>query len=55
MDTPPGPATNLSVIVKAPTTQHQLTLAELESWLSSNGRSPSEQSMKIGLRNLLNR
>jgi len=54
MDTPPGPATNLSVIVKAPTAQHQLTLAELESWLSSNG-SPSEQSLKIGLRNLLNR
>ena len=49
----PGPTTRIRVTVKAPTTRHELTMARLESWLGSHGRTPAEQALKSELRQLL--
>jgi len=53
IDAQPGPATRLSVVVKAPSTRHELMVAKLQSWLGSNGKSPNEQALKNELRQLL--
>jgi hypothetical protein len=50
-----GPATKLTVAVEAPTTTHVLTVAKLQSWLDTNGKSPREQAAKVTLRQLLRR
>jgi hypothetical protein len=49
----PGPATRLTVTVKAPATSHEVRLSKIESWLQSGGRSPNERAMKVRLRELL--
>jgi len=40
----PGPATQLTVTVKAPATSHGVRLSKIEAWLQSGGRSANEQS-----------
>jgi hypothetical protein len=50
-----GPGTRLRIAVEAPTTTHELTVDRLQSWLNSNGKSPREQAVKVGLRQLLGR
>jgi hypothetical protein len=52
MDVQPCPATRLTVTVKSPTTQHELTMAKLESWLAGGAKSPNEQVVKNRLREL---
>jgi hypothetical protein len=49
----PGPATRLTVTVKAPATSHEVRLSKIEAWLQSGGRSPNEQAMKVRLRELV--
>jgi hypothetical protein len=49
----PGPATRLTVTVKTPATSHEVRLSKIEAWLESGGRSPSEQAIKVRLRELL--
>jgi hypothetical protein len=49
----PGPATLLTVAVKAPATSHEVRVSEIEAWLHSNGKSPNEQAFKIRLSELL--
>ena len=36
----PGPATRLTVTVKAPATSHEVHVSKIEAWLQSGGRSP---------------
>ena len=48
----PGPATRLTVTVKAPATSHEVRLSEIEAWLQSAGK-PNEQALKTKLRELL--
>ena len=50
-----GPGTRFRVAVEAPTTTHELTVAKLQGWLDSNGRTPREQAVKVTLRQLLQR
>ena len=50
-----GQGTKLTVAVKSPSTTHELTVARLEAWLDTNGRSPREQERKVALRELLGR
>lgn len=50
-----GAATRLSISVAPPATTHELTVAKLQSWLDTNGRTPREQAKKVTLRQLLNR
>jgi len=52
-DHAPGPATRLTVTVKAPATSHEVRLSKIEAWLQSGGRSPNEQALKARLRELL--
>jgi hypothetical protein len=49
----PGPATRLTVTVKAPAISHEVRLSKIETWLESGGRSPNETAMKNRLRELL--
>ena len=48
----PGPATRLTVSVKAPSTTHEIQWGKVEVWLQSAGK-PNEQAMKGRLRELL--
>jgi hypothetical protein len=48
----PGPATRLTVAVKAPATSHEVQWGKIEAWLQSAGK-PNEQGMKGRLRELL--
>jgi hypothetical protein len=50
-----GPGTRLTVAVETPTTTHELTVAKLQSWLDTNGKTPREQAAKVMLRQLLGR
>jgi hypothetical protein len=50
-----GTATRLTISVVPPATTHELTVAKLQSWLGSNGRTPREQAKKVTLRQLLER
>jgi hypothetical protein len=50
-----GPGTRLTVEVEAPTTTHILTVAKLQSWLDTNGKTQREQAAKVTLRQLLRR
>jgi hypothetical protein len=49
----PGPATRLTVTVKAPTTSHEVRLRRIEAWFQSGTGSPNEQAMKARLKELL--
>jgi hypothetical protein len=48
-----GPATRLRVAVVAPATTHELTVGKLRAWLESSGKTPREQAVKVGLREVL--
>jgi hypothetical protein len=50
-----GPGTRLTVDVEAPTTTQVLTVAKLQSWLDTNGKTPREQAVKATLRQMLRR
>jgi hypothetical protein len=50
-----GPGTRLKVAVEAPTTTHELSVAKLQAWLDSSGKTPREQAVKVTLRQLLGR
>jgi hypothetical protein len=47
-----GPATRLTVTVKAPATSHEVHWGKVETWLQSAGK-PNEQALKGRLRELL--
>src|SRR6266705_2645655 len=49
----PGPATRLTVAIKAPATSHEVSVSKIDAWLKSGGKSPSEQVVKTRLRELL--
>jgi hypothetical protein len=49
----PGTMTRLTVKVKAPTTVHELTLKQVENWLASSAKSPSDALLKKRLREML--
>ena len=53
MDTAPGPATRLTVVVEVPGTAHEVPMHKLKAWLEGNGKSPAEQAVKVRLRELL--
>ena len=48
-----GPATRLKVAVESPATMHELTVAKLQSWLESSGKTPREPAIKVNLRQVL--
>lgn len=48
-----GSGTRLTITVEAPTTTHELPVARLQTWLDTNGKTPAEQAVKVGLRQLL--
>jgi hypothetical protein len=50
-----GSATRLTISVVPPATTHQLTVAKLQAWLDTNGRTPREQAKKVTLRQLIER
>lgn len=50
-----GPGTRLKVAVETPFTTHELSVARLQSWLDSSGRTPREQAAKVTLRQILGR
>ena len=47
---PLGPATRLTIRVKAPEEEHTLTVSKVLSWLDGGARTPSEQVKKTRLR-----
>ena len=50
---PLGPATRLTIRVKAPEEEHTLTVSKVLSWLDGGARTPSEQVKKTRLRERL--
>jgi hypothetical protein len=48
-----GPATRLTVTVKAPVSVHELPLGKLMSWLESGVKSPREEVLRNRLREVL--
>jgi hypothetical protein len=50
-----GPGTRLKIAVDAPSTTHEVSIARLQSWLDTNGKTPREQASKVTLRQLLGR
>jgi len=50
-----GPATRLTISVEPPATTHELSVAKLQTWLDTNGKTPREQALKVTLRQLLGR
>ena len=52
-DASAGPATRLRVAVESPSTEHEISVGKVCSWLDGNGRSPNEQALKVRLRQLL--
>ena len=52
---PLGPATRLTIRVKAPEEEHTITVAKVLSWLEGGAKSPSEQVKKNRLRERLRR
>jgi hypothetical protein len=48
-----GPATRLTIRVKAPEEEHTVTVGKVLSWLDGGSRSPSEQVKKNRLRERL--
>jgi hypothetical protein len=50
-----GRGTRLTISVEAPATTHQLSVAKLQAWLDTNGKTPGEQAKKVTQRQLLGR
>jgi len=50
---PLGPATQLTIRVKAPEEEHTLSVGKVLSWLDGGARSPNEQVKKNRLRERL--
>ena len=50
-----GPGTRLKIAVDAPSTTHEVSIARLQSWLDTNGKTTREQASKVTLRQLLGR
>jgi hypothetical protein len=48
-------ATKLRVSVEPPSITHEVSVAKLQAWLDSNGKSPREQAKKVTLRQILGR
>jgi hypothetical protein len=46
----PAPATTMTVAVKVPSTEHQVTMQQLVSWLTRTAKSPKEKAIKVRLR-----
>ena len=53
LDRQPGIATVLEVSVSQPAVTHHVTIKKLQDWLTSGSKSPSDQSLKIRLREML--
>jgi hypothetical protein len=49
----PGPGTTVRVSVKAPATEHHVSIASVRDWLAGVTRSPKERATKEQLRALL--
>src|SRR5258708_3541836 len=52
-DANPGPATRLTVAIKAPATTHDVSVAKLQDWLSGSAKSPKELVLKNRLKELM--
>jgi hypothetical protein len=50
-----GPGTRLTVKVKAPETEHVVSVGKLHSWLDGGGKSPNEQVAKKRLKEMLSK
>lgn len=48
-----GKGHTFSVRVQQPSVEHKVRIAEFENWLSTNGKSPAEMSLKVLLRSIL--
>ena len=48
-----GPATRLTICVKAPEAQHTVSVGKVKSWLDGGARSPTERLEKNRLKQLL--
>ena len=53
MDATPGPTTQITVSVDPPSTVHQIPMRKLTSWLTTGGKSPNEQAVKVRLGEML--
>jgi hypothetical protein len=51
----PALATRLVVTVKAPGTEHELTVQQLERWVNGGAKSPKEAALKASLRGVFER
>ena len=49
----PGAVTRLAVSVKVPATTHEVSIRQLEKWVSGGARSPQETMLKERVRELL--
>jgi type VI protein secretion system component VasA len=52
-DAEPGAAVRFTVSVEAPATTHELPLRKVMAWLDGGGKSPSEQALKVRVRETL--
>ncbi len=50
-----APGTRLTILVEPPVMTHEVTVAKLQVWLETNGKTPREQAIKVRLRQLLGR
>jgi hypothetical protein len=50
-----GRGTRLTVKVKAPETEHVVSVGKLHAWLDGGGKSPNEQVAKKRLKEMLSR
>jgi hypothetical protein len=48
-------ATRIKIAVEPPAITHELTLAKVQAWLETNGKTPREQARKVTLRQVLSR
>jgi hypothetical protein len=48
-----GPAIVLQIEVRRPATRHKLSVSTVEAWLASGSKNPSEQAVKVRLKEAL--
>jgi hypothetical protein len=48
-------ATRIKIAVEPPAITHELTVAKVQAWLETNGKTPREQAKKVTLRQVLSR
>jgi hypothetical protein len=48
-------ATRIKIAVEPPAITHEVTVAKVQSWLETNGKTPREQAKKVTLRQILSR